>query len=70
VIVAGPFLSPLLTALAKRGVLNRQKGAFQTAAPNGSLSMELEEIVEDLTETVDLLNRLAELAPDGEEGSI
>ena len=36
----------------------------------GSLSMELEEIVEDLTETVDLLNRLAELAPDGEEGSI
>jgi hypothetical protein len=35
----------------------------------GSLSMELEEIVEDLTETVDLLNRLADLAPDGEEGS-
>jgi hypothetical protein len=32
----------------------------------GSLSMELEEIVEDLTGTVDLLNRLADLAPDGE----
>jgi len=38
VIVAGPFLSPLLTALAKRGVLNRQKGAFQTAAPKGQAS--------------------------------
>jgi hypothetical protein len=33
----------------------------------GSLSMELEEIVEDLTETVDLLNRLADLAPDDDE---
>jgi hypothetical protein len=32
----------------------------------GSLSMQLEEIVEDLTETVDLLNRLADLAPDDE----
>ena len=34
----------------------------------GSLSMELEEILEDLRETVDLLNRLADLAPDDEEG--
>jgi hypothetical protein len=32
----------------------------------GSLSMQLEEILEDLTETVDLLNRLADLAPDDE----
>ena len=32
-----------------------------------SLSMELEEIVEDLTNTVDLLTRLAGLAPDQDE---
>jgi hypothetical protein len=32
----------------------------------GALSMELDEILEDLTEAVHPLNRLADLAPDGE----
>jgi hypothetical protein len=32
----------------------------------GALSMELDEILEDLTEAVNLVNRLADLAPEGE----
>lgn len=51
-------------------------GAAMTASASGqaiwelagSLSMELEEIVEELTNTVGLLNRLADLAPDQDEG--
>ncbi len=76
-------LRELVTAPRFRDDLLRLHGMAHTiingaamAAPSGgeavwelagALSMELEEIVEDLTETVDLLNRLADLAPDSDE---